>query len=534
MSNICKRLTGTPLDSVIGGQAASLHISSTRLLQGGLVTINAINNTKFDIAAGMGIFINNYTDPLNSTQKVITWPAITSTSLTNLTTKPNTFIAIDANLTITQHTTDELIANYDFWRDRIILANVVHASNIQIDIINTETYSSPIDVSLALADLANEIGVISNGNNITGVSGQLQIQKASGTLFQMGGNWFTNKKNPNKVVLAAANPFYFIYTWRDGSGGWKTNAPSPTINPGRYDNNTTGSTTQPNGTVPNNSWTIQRGFLANNNIMGLHYGQTVYGSLAAALDGISTATFTPNPAATSRAVLIVYIILKGNCTDTTDSSKCVIVMESKFGGSSGSSAITTLQQAYENGSEPEVKVNTTRTAVTIQDADSTISASIFTLLKSNAAAAIAHFQSDGRIQLPSIHNNAGSHNTTGEIASGTYTPTLTHIGNVTSSSASGFKWLRVGQVITVTGSLSITPTAGVETVTTIAVSLPIPSDFTDVNDGSGVGIANLNLTQSPRPASFVADTVANRVEMSFYSLLATSVVYKVNFQYEVK
>ena len=71
------------------------------------------------------------------------------------------------------------------------------------------------------------------------------------------------------------------------------------------------------------------------------------------------------------------------------------------------------------------------------------------------------------------------------LASGTYTPTLTNVTNVAASSVLGTcQYMRVGDVVTVSGYLEIDPaTLGVDTY--LAASLPIPSNISNNNDLGG-------------------------------------------------
>jgi hypothetical protein len=64
----------------------------------------------------------------------------------------------------------------------------------------------------------------------------------------------------------------------------------------------------------------------------------------------------------------------------------------------------------------------------------------------------------------------------GNVFSGTYTPTLTNTTNVASSTASSCQYMRVGNVVTVSGQVDITPTSA-GAITVLGVSLPIASNL---------------------------------------------------------
>lgn len=69
--------------------------------------------------------------------------------------------------------------------------------------------------------------------------------------------------------------------------------------------------------------------------------------------------------------------------------------------------------------------------------------------------------------------------------SGTYTPTLTNVTNVTASTAYTCQWFRVGDVVTVSGKIDITPTAA--GLIQIGLSLPVASALTSDEQCAGAG-----------------------------------------------
>ena len=73
------------------------------------------------------------------------------------------------------------------------------------------------------------------------------------------------------------------------------------------------------------------------------------------------------------------------------------------------------------------------------------------------------------------------------VKGGTYTPTINTTTNIASSSVGTWQYLRVGNTVTVSGSITITPTSGV-TTTSFNFSLPINSTFASGNDCAGTGV----------------------------------------------
>jgi len=113
---------------------------------------------------------------------------------------------------------------------------------------------------------------------------------------------------------------------------------------------------------------------------------------------------------------------------------------------------------------------------------------------------------------------------------GTYTPTLVNVANISSSGVLGtFKYSRLGNIVTVSGAVSITPTAGGSTATTLRISLPIASAFTDGRDSNGNGTAYLTNTAG----SITADTTNDDATLAFLSPTTSAMGWRLIFQYEV-
>lgn len=117
------------------------------------------------------------------------------------------------------------------------------------------------------------------------------------------------------------------------------------------------------------------------------------------------------------------------------------------------------------------------------------------------------------------------------ISTGTYTPTLTNVANTDSSSVSAaFMFYRIGNLVTVTGSISIDPTLSVNTATEVDISVPVASNFTGSYDGQGVGNANA----AQRGGFFYTDATNDRMQFVFKSETTASNEYTVYFTYTIK
>lgn len=113
-------------------------------------------------------------------------------------------------------------------------------------------------------------------------------------------------------------------------------------------------------------------------------------------------------------------------------------------------------------------------------------------------------------------------------ADGTYTPTLTNGTNVAASQTYQAQYMRVGNTVTVSGSVDVNKTAAAATL--LGISLPIASDFG--NDYECAGTCNASATVS-ESAAIRADTTNNRAEMVWVSSTTNNHKYYYTFTYLV-
>lgn len=121
--------------------------------------------------------------------------------------------------------------------------------------------------------------------------------------------------------------------------------------------------------------------------------------------------------------------------------------------------------------------------------------------------------SDGRLFGSAIHNNSGSltGTTSQYIASGTYTFTPVNGANVAASTPYAAQWIRVGNVVTVSGKIDVDPTLALQ-ATEVGVPLPIASDF--ANDYELAGINDATISQT---GGMKADATNNRASINYSS-----------------
>jgi hypothetical protein len=134
---------------------------------------------------------------------------------------------------------------------------------------------------------------------------------------------------------------------------------------------------------------------------------------------------------------------------------------------------------------------------------------------------------DGRIYGNALHNNAGAvTGTTNQfLCSGTFTPTLTGVANVAASTSGVCGWIRLGNMVSVWGAISVDPTSAT-TLTRIGISLPIASNLAGA-DLWGVCSVDQGLTTAVNLSS---DTTNDRAEL--YYVTAADVANRgVNFNF---
>jgi hypothetical protein len=341
------------------------NLMSTSLITSTSMSINA-NTAKFDIAAFSAVFIDNYTDPLNPVYTELNYAGSTANVVTNLATQDATIISMDKNGNILQ--TSSFITSTQ-QRDYVSLGGLIHITRTAINSINQWTSTVGIDIPNSLVDFSNSVGPINvSGNILSGnLSNTLKINKSAGETFKIGGNWDNNKQSPNIKVDASSNAASFFYGWRDGAGNFTTIL-TDTIIPDKYDDNTTGGVTSPNGVVATNKWQLFKVWrVIQSNVLAIEYGQVLYNSFDAAFAAKEVVT-SVNPSAAPLQFRGWYIV-RGAATDLNNIADAQFIDAGKFGislGGSIGSSTTTLQGAYNNSVTPEVITDSTRLALTIQ------------------------------------------------------------------------------------------------------------------------------------------------------------------------
>jgi hypothetical protein len=119
------------------------------------------------------------------------------------------------------------------------------------------------------------------------------------------------------------------------------------------------------------------------------------------------------------------------------------------------------------------------------------------------------FGSSPSLTTPAIASQTIS-GTGGNLYGGVYTPTLTNVANVDSSSAGPASYIRVGNWVFVSGTVFIDPTT-VGVSTSVGISLPIASAFTAATDANGTA-GSAGVQQS---GAIEADATNDRAQIRY-------------------
>jgi len=117
------------------------------------------------------------------------------------------------------------------------------------------------------------------------------------------------------------------------------------------------------------------------------------------------------------------------------------------------------------------------------------------------------------------------------ITGGTYTPTLTNVSGVTTSSVSSAQWQQVDGTVTVSGQITIDPTgAGGGTSVSIGLKLPVASNFANANECAGTAVSPGIGGQC---GAILADAANNRANLQFVSVSGSSQTWYYQYTYRV-
>jgi hypothetical protein len=317
--------------------------------------LSIASSTTFNVAPIKGWIVNDTTNPLSPQLYYIAYSGGVHTAI-YVNTSTETWVYLTSGGTISQ---SNIELTEQQRRQNIFLGKLGHAN--KTNIINA--FSQPDFVLSPLSqlrDMFQPIGFVNGGIYASPNGANLSFNTSAGYLYGLGINFASDTLSPNSLYVSGASPCTFQY--RTQTGGTASN--TTFIDPLNYDLN--GVVTSITGTKATN----QRIYLVQNGIFRVQYGQTEYNQLSAAIEGIGTEQFNTFSNFTNNGILIGILSVLSTATNLSDTSKARFFFTSKFGetvGSAGGVSTTTLQQAYNNSSTPEIVTNSAEGALSIKN-----------------------------------------------------------------------------------------------------------------------------------------------------------------------
>jgi hypothetical protein len=407
--------------------------------------ITIASTTTFNIAPVKGWIVKNtYSYALTPDVQAVFYSGGSNISIVNILTADSTYVLINSGNTITQQIT---FPTPQQRRENIYLGKINHPNRTTILNINNQ---SDYDVSpmSSLRDLWSPIRLINQGIIPSPNGANLSFNTSSGVLWGNGINWHNNQLSPNNVIIAAKTPASFNY--RTQTGG--TSSSVTVIDPRNYD---VGGVITSIGNAGIDDSTNQRIYIYPTGVINVLYGQTKYTNLAAAVAAVQSESFIPYPNAETSGILIGVLSVR-NDIDTdgqplTNTNYAKFTFVSKFGesfGGTGGLSTTTLQQAYNNSTSPEITINSLLGALSVHNGSGNADNVSLLFESENASSVLTSFiRADGLISGTSLATPSFSANSNGMSASivsattylnlpTTYTSGTTFGGGITASTIS--------------------------------------------------------------------------------------------------
>lgn len=302
---------------------------STGITFGGEVTVNA-NLTSIDVAAGHGHILDNFTDPDNPVLTDVNW-ATQNVPLTNIATADSTTLYVDINGVIQQLPTAPSNA---LFRDDVLLAGVAHPNRTTVTGL-AERKVQGANIAPNVHDIFEAVGRLNLEGNVFSAGGaDLTLARTAGEILDYGVNYANDKRNPNVVTTAAAQPANFIYALSDGS---IINPAATDIDPTKWDDNGTLTSVQ------NKKWTIHHLYVTSTGQNVVMPGQAYYKDFEKAKASVGVDPHVLDSVFADVVVLRATLITKHNCTDLTNTDEALFSVVNKFGNvSAGGSTVGSM------------------------------------------------------------------------------------------------------------------------------------------------------------------------------------------------
>jgi len=357
------------------------------------------SDTTFNISPAKGWVINN--TYANANSPIITnviYSGATGQTTPYLSGANATYILLTSGATISMQTA---FPTSQQRKEQIFLGKIAHPNRTSIQNTNN-TVDYDVSPMSAIRDIFTPIKLINDGVVVSPNGANLNINTSAGKLYGMGVNWVTNQLAPNEVTITATTATSFFYKTQTGSTTSLVTAIDPTI----YDNNGVLTTISATGDGGGNKSTNQRIYLYPTGVINIQYGQKVYDSLALALAGQQSESFVKYSEVTASAILIGILAVRRTTSNLNNTAYAVFAPASIFGESIGGVngiSTTTLQQAYNNSTTPEIIIDSTLDGFTIQNGTGNAD-NVTNLLegKNTAGDTTSYIRADGTISASTI------------------------------------------------------------------------------------------------------------------------------------
>lgn len=311
------------------------------ILYGGIISVNAGNPATVDITAGAGIVVTSGASLVAMPAPVVTnvtWAAQTAVALPQIANYDETWISFSSSGVVTLRNVAWTDAQY---ASEIPIGAVYHINRSSVDLVKVYPHVAYSQAE-QMDPFIRAFGPLKmSGHEISANGANLSVNRTSGKSYAIGRNYQTDPNNPNIVTDTNALPASVVYRFYRNAGTGFTTVINSVIDPDNYDDGT-GTLA---GTV---KYTIQRIFFLPNqaDTLGVYYGRVEYNTLEDAELGIMTESFTESESTVTQGVFLGYLIVRGNTTDLSDTSKAKFVQAGLFrnvsGGGGAGLAVTSI------------------------------------------------------------------------------------------------------------------------------------------------------------------------------------------------
>lgn len=293
---------------------------ATGLLSGGVMTANT--STSFNLSAGTGVIVDYVTNPTPSFQ-FVNFPAQVVTLTGAALTRVVSWWFTDATGVIQNSATQPTPTQR---RSQIQLGVTAFVGGALQNVLSEPNFGP--QAANQLYDLTYSLGsFINTGATVSPNGANLSFNLAAGSIFSTGFNYAgAGSPGMNNKAILAATPSPFFYATQLAN----SETPATVLDPGHYD---VGGTITAVGGGTNSStiqyvWVFGTGNTATQ--VAVQYGQTIYGTLAAAVAATGISNPVVNPDFATGGILAAWVCMTRVCTSLADTTNCTIVQSHKF------------------------------------------------------------------------------------------------------------------------------------------------------------------------------------------------------------